>query len=171
MADVIPQIVSRPAAGDVLAIVTRAVFQAGVSWKQIAGTWDAYERAFARFDPVAVAAFGEADVERVMAEPGVLHVRRKIEGTIRNARALLEILAEFGSFHAYAASFPAYATRVKDMRKRFVFLGEMSVWYVLFRCGEPVPRFEDWVATIPGDHPRMREMVELGRAQGRSPER
>jgi hypothetical protein len=44
----------------------------------------------------------------------------------------------------------------------------MNVWYVLFRCGEPVPRFEPWVKTIKGEHPRMREMVERARAQGRS---
>jgi hypothetical protein len=45
------------------------------------------------------------------------------------------------------------------------------VWYFLFRVGEPVPRFETWVQTIPGDHPRMREMVERARACGCSPER
>jgi hypothetical protein len=56
------------------------------------------------------------------------------------------------------------------MRRRFTFLGEMNVWYVLFRCGRPVPRFEPWAKTIKGDHPRMREMVVLAREQGRSPE-
>jgi hypothetical protein len=37
----------------------------------------------------------------------------------------------------------------------------MSVYYFLFRVGEPVPEFEDWIKTIEGDHPRMREMVEF----------
>lgn len=50
-------------------------------------------------------------------------------------------------------------------------MGDMNVWYFLFRANRPVPRFESWVTTIPGEHPRMREMVEQARRQGRSPER
>jgi hypothetical protein len=49
-------------------------------------------------------------------------------------------------------------------------MGDMNVWYFLFRTGERVPAFESWVQTIRGDHPRMREMVERARLQGRSPE-
>ena len=96
--------------------------------------------------------------------------RKRSKATIANAQALLAIERELGSFHDYVASFPDYAALAKDMRKRFAFLGDMNVWYVLFRCGEPVPRFEPWVTTIPGEHPRMREMVELAREAGRSPE-
>ena len=171
VASTIPEVCSDPAAADVLAIVVRAVFQAGVSWAQIARTWDAYERAFDSFDPAVVAAFDSTDVDRILAEPGILRMPRKVHATIANARALVEIAREFGSFSAYAASFAEYAALESDMRRRFSHLGEMNVWYVLFRCGLPVPRFEPWVATIKGDHPRMREMVELARTQGRSPER
>lgn len=170
MAAVIPEVVAQPAPRDVLAIVTRAVFQAGVSWAQIAQQWDAYEAAFVGFDPVAVAAFDDVDVERVLAHPGILRMRRKVAATVANARALVQIGSEFGTFAAYATSFPDYAALARDMRSRFSFLGEMNVWYVLFRCGRPVPRFEAWITTIPGDHPRMREMVDLARSQRRSPE-
>jgi hypothetical protein len=100
----------------------------------------------------------------------VLRVPRKVQASIANAQALLTIQREFGNFHAYVASFSGYAALAKDMKKRFAFLGDMNVWYVLFRCGEPVPRFEPWVTTIPGTHPRMREMVEHARARGISPE-
>lgn len=171
MAAVIPEVIADPSPRDVLAIVTRAVFQAGVSWAQIAKHWEAYETAFDGFDPAAVAAYGEAEVERVLAQPGVMRTPRKIHATIANARALLSLTGQFGSFANYAASFGDYASLERDMRARFSHLGEMNVWYVLFRCGLPVPRFEQWVATIKGDHPRMREMVDLARAQGRSPER
>jgi len=57
------------------------------------------------------------------------------------------------------------------LRKRFKFLGELSAYYFLFRVGEPVPRFEDWEKDIPGDHPRMREMIALAREKGTSSER
>ncbi|MDQ2872828.1 MAG: DNA-3-methyladenine glycosylase I [Candidatus Eremiobacteraeota bacterium] len=150
--------------------MTRAVFQAGVSWAQIAKHWNAYRRAFLDFDVALVARFGDAEIERVLGEPGILRMRRKIEGTIRNANALLALEREFGTFHDYTASFDAYAARAKDIKRRFAFMGDMNVWYLLFRSREPVPRFEEWVTTIPGTHPRMHEMVDLARKSGRSPE-
>jgi len=167
---VIPEIVPDPSSAQVLEIITRAVFQAGVKWSQIAEHWDAYRQAFANFDPQQVAVFDSIDAQRVLATDGVLRVPRKVQATIANAATLLTIEREFGGFHGYVASFPGYAPLAKDMRKRFAFLGDMNVWYVLFRCGEPVPRFEPWVKTIPGTHPRMREMVELARERGISPE-
>ncbi len=150
--------------------MTRAVFQAGVSWAQIAKPWDAYRRAFDGFDVERVALFGEADIERVLAEPGVLRMRRKVVATIANAAALRDLAREYGDFHRYVASFSGYNAIVKDVKKRFAFMGDMNVWYLLFRLGERVPHFESWVITIPGNHPRMREMVEHARATGRSAE-
>jgi DNA-3-methyladenine glycosylase I len=171
VAETIPEVAIDPSPRDVLAIVTRAVFQAGVSWSQIARHWDAYEHAFSAFDPAIVATFDDTDVDRILAQPGVLRVPRKIRATIANAKALRGLLDSFGTFAGYADSFESYASLARDMRERFSFLGEMNVWYVLFRSGRPVPRFEPWVATIKGEHPRMREMVDLARSQGRSPER
>jgi 3-methyladenine DNA glycosylase Tag len=164
----IPEVIAPASLADYFEVMTRAVFQAGVSWKQIAQPWQAYREAFDEFDPVRVAAFGEADVERVLATPGILRMRRKVNATVANAKTMLQTHAEFGAFERYLRSFDSYAALAKDFKKRFAFMGDMNVWYFLFRTGEPVPRFEAWVATIPGDHPRMREMVDLARAQGRS---
>jgi 3-methyladenine DNA glycosylase Tag len=166
----IPEVVSNPTAAQVLEIMTRAVFQAGVKWSQIAEHWDAYRDAFAEFDIKTVATYDALDVERVLAHPGILRVGRKAKATVSNAQALLTLERERGGFHNYVAAFADYATLAKDMKKRFAGVGDMNVWYVLFRCGEPVPRFEAWVQSIPGEHPRMRDMVTLAREAGRSPE-
>jgi hypothetical protein len=171
VAETIPDVIAPGSLADYFEVMTRAVFQAGVRWKQIAEQWDAYRAAFAEFDPRAVAAYDDIDVERVLATPGILRMPRKVHATIRNAAALLEVDREYHGFARYLRSFDTYATLAKDFTKRFAFMGEMNVWYFLFRTGESVPRFEDWVATIRGDHPRMREMVERARTQGRSPER
>lgn len=64
-------------------------FQAGLSWIIILRKRDAFRAAFADFDPVRVAAFGPDDVERLMANPGIVRARAKIEATIGNARAYL----------------------------------------------------------------------------------
>ncbi len=166
----IPSVVNPATLSDYLEVMTRAVFQAGVSWKQIADRWGVYREAFAQFDPVQVATFDDLDVERVLATPGVMRTPRKVRATIANARTLLDVDREFGGIAAYLQSFSSYPELAKDFKRRFTFMGDMNVWYVLFRTGNPVPRFEPWVGGIAGEHPRMREMVELARANGESPE-
>jgi 3-methyladenine DNA glycosylase Tag len=167
----IPEVANPSGAADYLEVITRAVFQAGVRWKQIADNWDAYGLAFDAFDPRRVAAYDDLELERVLATPGILRMRRKVAATVANARALLEIEREFGSIPEYLHAFSGYGPLAADIRRRFAFMGEMNVWYFLFRVGEPVPHFEKWVDTIRGDHPRMHDMVVQARAAGRSPER
>ncbi len=150
--------------------MTRAVFQAGITWKQIAVNWDAYREAFEGFNPTRVAMYDNVDVDRILATSGILRMPRKVHATIRNAVALIETDRAFGGLTNYLRSFDSYAALAKDFKKRFSFMGDMNVWYFLFRVGEPVPRFEQWVKTIPGDHPRMREMVERARTAGRAKE-
>ena len=79
-------------------------FQAGLSWSTILRKRDAFREAFAGFDPVAVAAFGPADRERLMANAGIVRNGAKIDATIGNAAGFLAIVAEFGSFAAYLAA-------------------------------------------------------------------
>jgi DNA-3-methyladenine glycosylase I len=64
-------------------------FQAGLSWRTILLRRDGFRAAFSRFDPVAVAAFGPDDVERLMADTRIIRARAKIEATIGGARAFL----------------------------------------------------------------------------------
>ena len=57
------------------------------------------------FDPAKVARFGERDVERLLADPGIVRNRLKVRGTVTNARLFLAIQKEFGSFDAYLWGF------------------------------------------------------------------
>ena len=65
--------------------------QAGLSWTTIMRKRDGYRRLFANFEPERVAAFSPADVERLLLDPGIVRQRAKIESTIGNARAILEL--------------------------------------------------------------------------------
>jgi DNA-3-methyladenine glycosylase I len=170
MAETIPDVIDPTSLADYFEVMTRAVFQAGVAWKQIAQPWDAYREAFAAFDPNRVAAYDDIDVANVLATPGILRMPRKVRATIRNAKALLDTDRDYRGLRNYLRSFDSYKALAKDFKKRFAFMGDMNVWYFLFRTGEAVPRFESWVRTIPGEHPRMREMVERARTIGRSRE-
>jgi len=79
--------------------------QAGLSWITILRRREAYRTAFQGFIPAAVAAFTEADVARALETPGIIRNRRKVESAVRNARALLEVAAAYGSFAAYSWAF------------------------------------------------------------------
>ncbi|HKU67842.1 MAG TPA: DNA-3-methyladenine glycosylase I [Candidatus Baltobacteraceae bacterium] len=166
----IPEVIEHPALSDYLEVMTRAVFQAGLSWASIGKHWDEYRAAFDGFDPRSVAAYSEGDVDRLMRAEGILHSARKVRATIANAAAIVELERVHGVFANYLRSFDDYAGLAADFKKRFKFMGEMNVWYFLFRVHEPVPKFEHWVKSIPGDHPRMKEMVEKARSAGMSME-
>lgn len=65
--------------------------QAGLSWSTILRKLDGYRRAYAGFDPAVIARYGEADIARLLADDGIVRNRAKVESSIRNARAWLEI--------------------------------------------------------------------------------
>jgi methyladenine glycosylase len=161
----IPEQIDPQGLSDYFAVLSRAVLQAGIAWAQIDARWPAYERLFANFDPKVVAGFDSFDAERIAEDPGIVRTRKKVDATIANARTMVELDAAHGGFANYLRSFDSYAALSKDMRKRFAFLGELSVYYFLFRIKEPVPPFEEWEKTVPGEHPRMREMVALARGE------
>lgn len=79
--------------------------QAGLSWLTILRKRENYRRAFANFEAEAVARFGDADVARLLADPGIVRNRLKIGAAIGNARAFLKVQEEFGSFDAYSWAF------------------------------------------------------------------
>ena len=75
--------------------------QAGLSWSTILRKRDAYRRAFDRFDPRKVARYEKRKVAALLTDAGIVRNRAKIESAIKNAKAFLEVQAEFGSFDAY----------------------------------------------------------------------
>jgi len=79
--------------------------QAGLSWSTILHKRDGYRRAFAGFDPAKVARFDAKDVERLLADPGIVRNRLKVESTVNNAARVLEVQRELGSLDAYLWSF------------------------------------------------------------------
>jgi DNA-3-methyladenine glycosylase I len=82
-------------------------FQSGLAWITILRKRAGFRAAFAGFEIARVAAFGEQDVERLMADAAIVRNRAKIEATIGNARAFLEVRREFGTFDAYLWRFVA----------------------------------------------------------------
>ena len=80
-------------------------FQAGLSWLTILRKRENFRAAFAGFEMDAVAAFGSDDINRLLADAGIIRHRGKIESTINNARRYADLSDEFGSLAAYAWGF------------------------------------------------------------------
>ena len=91
-------------------------FMSGLSWLTILRKRESFRAAFAGFDPAVVAAFGEHDVERLLADTGIVRHRGKIEATLNNARRYAELVAEFGSLAAYVWAYePPAASRPRRL--------------------------------------------------------
>ena len=79
--------------------------QAGLSWSSILKRREGYRAAFAGFDIPTIAAFEASDVERLLADPGIIRNRAKVESTIANAAAAIAVQQEVGSLSSYLWSF------------------------------------------------------------------
>jgi len=91
--------------------------QAGLSWITILKRRETYRRAFAGFDPEAVARFGGSEAEALMRDAGIIRNRAKIASAVNNAARFLEVQREFGSFDAYAWGFVGGAQIVSSLRE------------------------------------------------------
>jgi len=91
-------------------------FQSGLSWLTILRKRDNFRRAFAAFDPAAVARFTQRDVTRLLGDAGIVRHRGKIESTINNAKRCADLVDEFGSLSAYVWRFePGTKSRPKKL--------------------------------------------------------
>ena len=149
--------------GDYLNIISRAVFSAGLSWAFIDGKWDAFEEAFAGFDPHKVAALGEAEIDRLAEDPRLIRSRKKVVATVENAKTLLTLEREHGSVRAWLDGFSSYAAAALEVSKRFRYLSKtFGAYYFLYIAGAKItdlPTFEEWSRRTGEVHPRMRELV------------
>lgn len=130
--------------------------QAGLSWITILRKRENYRRAFDGFDPVRIARYDRGKVAALLNDPGIVRNRLKVEGTVKNARAFLAVVKEFGSFDRYIWSFTGGAPIVnrrrtmkdvpastpesdamsRDLKKRgFTFVGSTICYAFMQACG------------------------------------
>ena len=116
--------------------------QAGLSWDTILAKRKRYREVFAQFDPRRVAGFGAVDKRRLMADPGIVRNRAKIEAAVGNARCFLMVKEEFGSFARYVWGFAGGPPKdvslslSKDLKRRgFNFVGPTIVYAFMQAIG------------------------------------
>jgi 3-methyladenine DNA glycosylase Tag len=128
--------------GDYLEIQTKAVFESGMSWKVVDAKGSTIREAFNDFQIGAVAAMDETAVDALTDDKRVIRNRRKLQAITDNARRMIELDEEHGSFQAYLRSHESFWDLVKDLRKQFKFMGEMGCYYWLYVVGEDVPEHD-----------------------------
>lgn len=113
------------------------IFQAGLSWELILKRQESLNRAFEGFRPETVAAYGAAEVERLLADPGIIRNRRKVLAIIENSKRILNLRPRYGSFAGWLdAHHPRdKAAWVRLFKKTFVFTGQEIVGEFLMGIG------------------------------------
>ena len=129
---------------DFLAIMTKAAFQSGMSWKVIEAKWDGFREAFADFDPETVAGLEEHDVDQLVQDTRIVRNRRKIEATIHNADTILRLSdGNMKGLQSWLRSFEDYDQLVAAIRKEFKFMGPSGIFMWLWVVGEDIPAYHD----------------------------
>ena len=143
-----PKQVKAEKPAEYLEVLTKAVFESGMSWKVIEAKWPGFQEAFHGFDPERIVDFSPDEIDALTSDTRIVRNRRKIESTIHNAATMLELEREFGSVRAYLQSKPDFWDLVKDMRKRFKHVGDFGAYYFLYVVGEPVPANDEFRAKL-----------------------
>jgi hypothetical protein len=130
---------------DYLEVLTKAVFQSGMSWRVIEAKWDGFREAFADFDPATIAAFSGDDIDRLAEDTRIIRNRHKIEATVTNAETILALDEEPGGFTGWLRSHAGFDATVAALRGEFRFLGDTGSYFFLYVVGERVPPHEEWM--------------------------
>ena len=133
--------------GDYLDVMSKAVFQSGMSWRVVESKWPSTREAFRGFDAHKVAAMTENDIDELAKDTWVIRNRRKLDAIVSNAQRMLELEERHESFRSYLRSHADFEATVASLRKEFKFLGDMGCYYLLLVVGEEVPSHDEWMAS------------------------
>ena len=139
-AQVVPQSLN-----DYLEVMTKAVFQSGMSWQVVNSKWPGFQAGFQGFDVAAVAAMDESAIDTLAADTRIIRNRRKIVATVHNAQRLIELEEEYGGdIRNYLRSHADFYAVLKDVHKQFKYMGDTGTYYWLYVLGEEVPDYGEF---------------------------
>ena len=139
-----PQIVPQ-SLNDYLEVMTKAVFQSGISWKVVNSKWPGFRAGFHGFDVARVAAMDESAIDTLAADTAIIRNRRKIVATVHNAQRLIELEEEYdGDIRNYLRAHGDFYAVLKDVRKQFKYMGDTGTYYWLYVLGEDVPDYGEF---------------------------
>jgi DNA-3-methyladenine glycosylase I len=147
-----PEQITPTVLGDYLDVMSQSVFQSGMSWRVVKAKWSSTQEAFHNFDAVRVASMDGAELSARQKDTRVIRNARKLSAVVDNARTMIDLEEQHAGFKNYLQSHGGFEETVKDLRKRFKFLGNSGCFIFLYVVGEPVPSYEDWCKSRGREH-------------------
>ena len=142
-----PEQIEPTSLDDYLEVMSKAVFQSGMSWKVVEAKWATTREAFYEFDVHKVADLNAFDLEELANDTRVIRNRRKLNAIVSNAQSMIALEDEYGTFQSYLRSPGDFGATLAALRKDFKFMGPTGVYYFLYVVGEDVPTHEEFEAT------------------------
>ncbi len=142
-----PEQIKPTSLDDYLEVISKAVFQSGMSWRVVEAKWPGTREAFYDFDVHKVAAFDERDLDELSKDTRVIRNYRKLAAIVSNAQKMISLDEEHGSFQRYLRSQDNFDSTLNMVRKDFKFMGPTGIYFFLYVVGEQVPPHEEFEAT------------------------
>ncbi len=128
--------------------MSRIVFSTGLNWNVVDKKWPDIKRAFANFSIEKVSKFGDSAVKKLLQDEKMIRSAGKIKAIIKNAKTILAVKKDFGSMRTYLESMKKQGIEVllKDLKKKFSYMGDSTSIMFLFGVGEETPELEKLIA-------------------------
>ncbi len=130
---------------DYLEVMSKAVFQSGMSWQVVNAKWPDTNDAFHGFQIGRVASLTDEELDELAQDRRVIRNRRKLAAIAYNAQRIIDLDAEHGDFRSYLRFHGDFYDVAKDLKKQFKFLGDTGCYFFLYVIGEPVPPHDEWM--------------------------
>ena len=141
-----PEQIKPKSLDDYLEVMSKAVFQSGMSWKVVEAKWETTREAFYNFDVAKVAAFDEKDLDELTKDTRVIRNYRKLSAIVSNAQKMIDLEQEHGSFQNYLRSQGDFDATLNLVRDDFKFMGPTGIYFFLYVVGEQVPPHNEFEA-------------------------
>jgi 3-methyladenine DNA glycosylase Tag len=142
-----PEQITPTSLNDYLEVMSKAVFQSGMSWKVVEAKWEGTREAFDNFDVIKVAAYNEKDLDELSQDTRVIRNYRKLAAVVSNAQKMIDLDQQHGSFQKYLRSQEDFDATLTMIRKDFKFMGPTGIYFFLWVVGEKVPPHEEFEST------------------------
>jgi 3-methyladenine DNA glycosylase Tag len=142
-----PEQIQPGSLNDYLEVMSKAVFQSGMSWRVVEAKWSGTREAFHDFDVAQVAAFDERDIDALTKDTRVIRNYRKLNAIVSNAQTMIALDEQHGSFKNYLRSQTDFDATLNTIRNDFKFMGPTGIYYFLYVVGEQVAPHDEFEAT------------------------
>ena len=139
-----PQKINPTSLNDYLEVMSKAVFQSGMSWRVVDAKWAGTREAFHKFDVHQVANLNEHDLELLSNDRRVIRNTRKLAAVVQNARTMIDLERQHGSFQNYLRSQADFNSVLTALCRDFKFMGPTGCYYFLYVVGEQVPPHDEF---------------------------